>query len=129
MCERSVPDAVLKVGGYAPRDSSHSNALAIFAEQVDQRTEGRVGVELLWNILDEGRPASALLERVESGELAMCYFSTSYLGSRVPLLNILETPFLFDGLDQAHRSAYRPLKEETPRNSGVSCAAAVVYIQ
>jgi TRAP-type C4-dicarboxylate transport system substrate-binding protein len=32
----------------------------------------------------------------------MCYFSSSYLGNRVPELNVLETPFLFDDLMTAH---------------------------
>jgi len=97
-----VPDIVLRVGGYAPRDSTHSGALAVFADRVRAASGGRIDVEALWNILDAGRPASDLLDLVEEGELTMCYFSTSYLGARVPLLNVLETPFLFADLEQAH---------------------------
>ena len=99
-----MPDAVLRVGGYAPRESSHSSALGLLAREIETRTEGRLGVTILWNVLDEGMPATALLDMVEGGELAMCYFSTSYLGDRVSDLNVLETPFLFDTLEAAHRA-------------------------
>ncbi|HEY5685110.1 MAG TPA: TRAP transporter substrate-binding protein [Acidimicrobiia bacterium] len=99
-----MPDAVLRVGGYAPRESSHSSVLGVLAREIETRTEGRLGVSILWNILDEGLPATALLDMVEKGELAMCYFSTSYLGDRVSDLNVLETPFLFDTLEAAHRA-------------------------
>jgi TRAP-type C4-dicarboxylate transport system substrate-binding protein len=34
----------------------------------------------------------------------LCYFSSSYLGSRVPELNVLETPFLFPDLTTAHHA-------------------------
>lgn len=98
-----MPDFTLRIGGYAPQGSSHAQGLATFAETLRSTTGGRVDVDILWNILDEGRPATDLLDMVESGELAMCYFSTSYLGKRVPELNVLETPFLFRDLKHAHR--------------------------
>ncbi len=97
-----MSDVVLRVGGYAPPDSSHSSALGVFADAVRRESDGRIDVEILGNVLELGRPAVSLLEMVESGELTLCYFSTSYLGSRVPALNVLETPFLFENLDQAH---------------------------
>ncbi len=97
-----MPETTLRVGGYAPPDSSHSSALAVFADAVERLTEGRIAVDVMGNVLDLGRPAVALLDMVETGELDLCYFSTSYLGKQVPELNVLETPFLFDGLDQAH---------------------------
>lgn len=99
-----MADIELRVGGYAPQDATHSNALDTFAETLSRETDGRIAVDVLWNVMDEGRPATDLLDMTEGGELALCYFSTSYLGSRVPALNVLETPFLFDGLDEAHRA-------------------------
>jgi TRAP-type C4-dicarboxylate transport system substrate-binding protein len=74
----------------------------VFADAVRRLTEGRVSVEVLGNVLDLGKPAAALLDMVETGELDLCYFSTSYLGKYVPDLEVLETPFLFGSLDQAH---------------------------
>ena len=54
--------------------------------------------------MDEGRPNTDLFDLVETGEMFMCYFSSSYLGDRVPELNVLETPFLFPDLPTAHRA-------------------------
>lgn len=99
----------IRIGGYAPDDSSHSRAVAHFRDLVTSRLGDRVRIEILWNILDEGRPAPDLLEMVEAGELTFCYFSTSYLGKRVPELNILEVPFLFDSLSAAHAALDGPL--------------------
>ena len=95
----------IEVGGYAPEDSTHSRAVARFAERFrDGLAElgASGGCSITGNILDAGRPAADLLAMVEAGELTWCYFSSSYLGSRVPELNALEVPFLFDGLESVH---------------------------
>jgi tripartite ATP-independent transporter DctP family solute receptor len=92
----------IRVGGYAPRDSTHSRAVEHFSERLYELAGDAVSVDVLWNILDTGRPAADLLAMVESGELTLCYFSSSYLGARVPELNALEIPFLFDDLAAAH---------------------------
>jgi TRAP-type transport system periplasmic protein len=55
-----------------------------------------------YNILDQGRKASALLDDVESGALTLCYFSTSYLVERVPELAVVDLPYLFRSLEHAH---------------------------
>lgn len=115
LARAGTPDLVLRVGGYAPRSSTHGAALAVLAGAVDAATGGRIRIDPLWNILDGGRPASDLLAMVESGELAMCYFSTSYLGVRVPELDVLETPFLFETLDHAHRALDGRLGAELTR--------------
>lgn len=94
----------LRVGGYAPRDTSHGAGLEAFRTAVVEGTDGAVDVEVTWNILDEGRPVTDLFEMVESGEMFMCYFSTSYQGNRVPDLNIIEVPFLFDDVASAHKA-------------------------
>lgn len=94
--------AQVRVGGYAPRESTHSHAVAEFAENLSRQLDGLDAVDITWNILDQGRPASDLLSMVEAGDLTWCYFSSSYLGSRVPELNALEVPFLFADLDEAH---------------------------
>lgn len=94
----------LWVGGYGPEQSAHGRGLATFRHLVEERTGGEVTVSITWNIMDEGRPATALFDLVESGAMFMCYFSSSYLGDRVNELNVIETPFLFDDLDHAHRA-------------------------
>ncbi len=92
----------LPVGGYAPRATSHGVGLEVFQRVLTEGSNGMVEVPVTWNILDRGRAATDLFALVESGELFMCYFSTSYQGARVPALNIIELPYLFPDLDAAH---------------------------
>lgn len=92
----------IRVGGYAPKDSVHSRAVDRFAEEVDQRSNGELKTEILYNVMDDGRPATALFDMLDAGELTWCYYSSSYLGSQVPELNALEVPFLFDTVTKAH---------------------------
>lgn len=94
----------LPVGGYAPRDTAHGAGLEAFRTAVVEGTDGAVEMPVTWNILDQGRPVTDLFEMVESGEMFLCYFSTSYQGSRVPALNIIEVPFMFDDVGSAHRA-------------------------
>lgn len=102
----------LWVGGYGPETSSHGRGLDAFRRVVESETDREVRVEITWNIMDEGRPNTDLLELVEAGEMFLCYFSTSYLGARVPALNVLETPFLFESLEAAHRALDGALGDE-----------------
>lgn len=99
----------LWIGGYGPEDSAHGRGLATFRDIVESETGGEVEVEITWNIMERDRPMTDLLDLVESGEMFLCYFSTSYVGARVPALNVLETPFLFKDLDHAHRALDGPL--------------------
>ena len=93
----------LWIGGYGPRESAHGDGLGRSRSRRG-RDRGEVEVEVTWNIMDEGRPNTDLFDLVEAGEMFMCYFSSSYLGDRVPELNVLETPFLFTDLAAAHRA-------------------------
>jgi TRAP-type C4-dicarboxylate transport system substrate-binding protein len=92
----------LWIGGYGPEQSAHGEGLKTFKQLVEQGSGGEVTVEVTWNIMDEGRPNTDLFELVEAGHMFFCYFSSSYLGSRVPELDVLETPFLFPDLSAAH---------------------------
>lgn len=94
----------LWVGGYGPEDSSHGRGLATFRDVVEKLTAGAVKVRVTWNIMEDGRPNTDLFDLVESGHMFFCYFSSSYLGGRVPALDVLETPYLFDDLEHAHRA-------------------------
>lgn len=101
----------VEIGGYGPEHSAHGAGLAAFRDHLETMTDGAVSVDVTWNIMDQGRPNTDLLDLVESGAMFMCYFSTSYLGPRVAELNILETPYLFPDLTSAHRSLDGPLGE------------------
>ncbi len=101
----------LWIGGYGPEKSAHGEGLGTFRRIVETETNGDVQVDVTWNIMDDGRPNTDLFELVEAGHMFLCYFSSSYLGDRVPELNVLETPFLFDDLESAHRALDGPLGE------------------
>ena len=90
----------IRIGGYSPPDTSHSRAMVLFREKMDERLGGSVKTDIFWNVMDFGYAASDLLAMVECGLLGMCYFSTSYLVQRVPELDIVDLPFLFE--DSAH---------------------------
>lgn len=92
----------IRFGGYSPPDSSHSRAAVHFKEALASRVGDAVEVDHFWNILDFGYRADDLLSMVECGMLTMCYFSTSYLASRVPELEIADLPFLFEDEASAH---------------------------
>lgn len=94
----------LWVGGYGPEASPHGTGLATFRDSVQGATSGDVRVDITWNLMEEGRPNTDLFELVASGEMFMCYFSTSYLGDRVPALDVLDVPYLFPDLASAHRA-------------------------
>jgi TRAP-type transport system periplasmic protein len=92
----------IRLGGYAPRDSTHGQALDRIVEGLRRGLGNRVEIGLDYNIMDRGRPASALLDEVETGAMTLCYFSTSYLADRVPELAVVDLPYVFRGLDHAH---------------------------
>ena len=92
----------IRLGGYAPRESTHSQALDRIAEGLRRSFGDRGRISVDYNILDHGRPASALLDEVEVGAMTLCYFSTSYLVDRVPELAIVDLPYVFDSLSHAH---------------------------
>ncbi|MPZ72610.1 MAG: hypothetical protein GEU74_05165 [Nitriliruptorales bacterium] len=103
-CEESVLSEHLQVrlGGYAPADSSHGRALDRIAAELRASLGGQVTVDIDYNILDSGRPVQALLEDVENGVTTVCFFSTAYIADRVPQLGIIDLPFLFRSLKDAH---------------------------
>lgn len=94
----------LHVGGYGPSRGAHGQGLAAFARHVESASNHELRVRVTYNIMDHNRPNTDLLQLVEAGEMFMCYFSCSYLGDRVPDLNVLDVPFLFEGLEQAHEA-------------------------
>ena len=110
----------LWIGGYGPEESAHGHGLATIRRVLERETNGDIRVDITWNVMDEGRPNTDLLELVESGEMFLCYFSTSYLAETVPELNILEVPFLFADLESAHEALDGDLGRSLQRAVGAS---------
>ena len=92
----------VRLGGYAPAESSHGRALDRLAAELRSALGDRVEVEIAYNILDTGRPIQDLLADVESGTTTACFFSTAYIADRVPQLGIIDLPYLFSSLQHAH---------------------------
>lgn len=88
------------MAGYAPEDSTHTTALRHIAGEFAAATGWQADV--IPNIMDLGRPNTDLFDLTEAGELTACYFSTSYLCSRVPALAEIDRPFRFRTLAEAH---------------------------
>ncbi len=92
----------IRFGGYSPADSTHSRAAVHFRDVLAKRVGKAVQVDHYWNIMDFGYRADDLLSMVECGLLTMCYFSTSYLSDRVPELEAIDLPFIFESEAHAH---------------------------
>lgn len=92
----------IRFGGYSPADSTHSRAVVYFRDALAKRVGKAVQVDHYWNVMDFGYQADELLSMVECGLLTMCYFSTSYLAHRVPELEVIDLPFIFESESHAH---------------------------
>jgi TRAP-type transport system periplasmic protein len=79
------------MGGFGPPTTTHSRALKLIGD----RLEG-AEVRYAWNIMDFGYKAEEVLWMVERGLLTLGYMTTSYLTARVPELELLDLPYLFD---------------------------------
>jgi TRAP-type transport system periplasmic protein len=91
-----VPAQVV-LGGFGPPTTTHSRALKVIGD-------GLQGAEVryLWNVMDLGHKAEEVLPMVERGDLTLGYMTTSYLTSRIPELELLDLPFLFQTREKAH---------------------------
>jgi TRAP-type transport system periplasmic protein len=97
-----VAKLAVRLGGYAPADSTHGQALDRIAGDLRSGLGDPVEVSIDYNILDRGQPIQDLLAEVESGATTLCFFSSSYLADRVPQLGIIDLPYVFGSLDTAH---------------------------
>lgn len=92
------------MAGYGPISSSHSRAMKQIGDKLADKFKGLVDPKYFWNIMDFDYRADDLLWMVEQGILSFCYFSTSYMADRVPELNIVDLPFIFENDSQAHQA-------------------------
>jgi TRAP-type transport system periplasmic protein len=92
----------IRFGGYSPADSTHSRAAVHFSDALARRVGDAVRVDHYWNVMDFGYRADDLLSMVECGLLTLCYFSSSYLAHRVPELEVIDLPFIFESEAHAH---------------------------
>jgi TRAP-type C4-dicarboxylate transport system substrate-binding protein len=79
------------MGGFGPPATTHSRALKLIGDRLQE-----ADVRYAWNIMDFGYQAQELVWMVERGLLTLGYMTTSYLTARVPELELLDLPYLFD---------------------------------
>jgi TRAP-type transport system periplasmic protein len=87
--------ARIRIAGYQNETSVHTRAVRVMMRALQERAAGRVTVDFEPNIADRGHKVADLLDLVETGELDLCYFSSSYLANRIPALGIFDIPFRF----------------------------------
>ncbi len=91
-----------KFGGYQPARSVLTRGARRVGEELTRRLGSRVTFDLQENVTAAGRKAADLLTMTESGDLDLCYFSSSYLVARVPSLGVFDLPFQFESRAQAY---------------------------
>lgn len=96
-------------GGYQGPTSVHSRAVAVFGEHLGKALGDDVAFDHTLNVMEQGHPATSLLDNVGSGEMTMCYFASSYLGQIVPEFELLDLPFSLRDRAQAHAMLDGPL--------------------
>lgn len=92
----------IRFGGYQGDKSVHTRGGRVFAEAVERHTDGALRVAFDENIVKHGHKAADLLSMTESGALDGCYFSSSYLASRVPELGLFDQHFVVPDRQRAY---------------------------
>jgi TRAP-type transport system periplasmic protein len=75
----------------------HTRAVRVMIDALLKGADGQVTVGFENDITERGRKATELLNLVKSGDLDLCYFSSSYLTRHVPALGVFDIPFQFTG--------------------------------
>src|SRR5262245_39128466 len=99
----------LRIAGYQDEPSVHTRAVRVMIEHLQSAAGSAVTAEFEPDIARRGRRVADLLDLVASGELDLCYFSSSYLTARVPALAALDIPFLFSDREDTRRRLEGPL--------------------
>jgi TRAP-type C4-dicarboxylate transport system substrate-binding protein len=87
--------ARIRIAGYQDEQSVHTQAMQVMMRALHQKAARRISVEFESNIAERGHKAADLLDLVKSGNLDICYFSSSYLTKHVPALGVFDIPFQF----------------------------------
>lgn len=114
----------LRLGGYQGPQSVHTRAAHVFGETLRRELGDAIDYRQVDNITRIGRNSTDLFGMVESGELELCYFASSYLVARVPSLKILDLPFQI--ADRA--TIYRALDGELGRLLARDVAARTPFV-
>jgi TRAP-type C4-dicarboxylate transport system substrate-binding protein len=100
---------LIRMAGYQDEPSVHTRAMRLMIENLGAAAGSAIAVEFEPDIARRGRKVGELLDLVASGEIDLCYFSSSYLTARVPALAALDIPFLLSDRDDTRRRLEGPL--------------------
>jgi len=92
----------IKFGGYQGDKSVHTRAVRVFCEALERESGNSINVFFDQNIVSQGFKAADLLSKTEQGELDGCYFSSSYITSRVPELGLFDQHFVVPDREHAY---------------------------
>lgn len=84
----------LRIGGYQDARSVHTRAMRVLESSLQHALGDSIAVDFQEDIAKTGRKVADLLDLAESGELDLCYFSSSYVTARVPALGVFDIPFI-----------------------------------
>ncbi|MAI11994.1 MAG: hypothetical protein CBD27_08530 [Rhodospirillaceae bacterium TMED167] len=93
----------ISLGGYQPPASVHNRAARILGRELQSRFKEAVSYTMDGNMVTtQGVKAIDLLDLVESGDLTLCYFASSYLADRIPEIGIFDLPFVIESRETAY---------------------------
>ncbi len=104
---------VMKVATVAPAGTPWEKQLRRFKKYVEEKTGGRIQVKMFMGGSLGGE--KALVRRTAQGNIQVFGGSSAALGSLVPELNVIESPFLFRSYEEADRALDGPAKAEVAR--------------
>jgi len=96
----------MKCATVAPADTPWENQLRELGDYIESESGGRIDVRMFMGGSLGGE--KALVRRTAQGSIQCFGGSTAALGSLVPELNVIESPFLFDNVRQADRKLDGP---------------------
>jgi tripartite ATP-independent transporter DctP family solute receptor len=99
----------IKVANWHATDHPINLGMNKFKELVEQKSEGKIKVEIYPN--SQLGPEDTYIDSVKKGNVEMGITGT-LMGRDVPMINLGEMPFLFDGWDHAKKVFMGPLGEE-----------------
>jgi TRAP-type C4-dicarboxylate transport system substrate-binding protein len=114
----------INLGGYQPPSSIHNRAAEIFGKELNRRLGPLVRYQMDGNMAENGGIKAFDLPRlVETGDLTMCYFASSYLVNRVPEAAVFDVPFLVQNREKIYTALEGELgdllRDKFLRNMGV----------
>jgi len=93
-------EIVLQFSTASVPEDHHTQAIHVFADEVERLTGGSVKVEVFdsASLYDQTTEQTALLR----GDLAMAYVSSQWLAERVPAASILTVPYMIQDIDHLY---------------------------